>query len=269
MKDTKHIVAFSGGKDSTALVLWAMENLPEFTAVFCDTGWEHHMTYEYIEYINKTLLDGKLVTIRSEKFSGMEELVEKKKRVPSAKARFCTEELKVKPMKVYLDSVGDAERIVYQGIRSAESVSRSKMKQSEFSEYYDCQVERPLFLWSDVEVFDYLKKYNVEPNPLYLLGAGRVGCFPCVLINHRELRAFLQTMPEVKDRIRKLEAITGRSFFPPNFIPPNRLRGRDAKTGKTYATADDVFKYIEDDPDQIDLLPVVNNSCMSIYNLCE
>ena len=29
----KHIVCFSGGKDSTALILWAKENLPEFTTV--------------------------------------------------------------------------------------------------------------------------------------------------------------------------------------------------------------------------------------------
>lgn len=32
----KHIVCFSGGKDSTALVLRAKENLPEFTTV-CGT----------------------------------------------------------------------------------------------------------------------------------------------------------------------------------------------------------------------------------------
>lgn len=47
----KHIVCFSGGKDSTALVLWAKENLPEFTTVFCDTGWEHPITYAYVEEI--------------------------------------------------------------------------------------------------------------------------------------------------------------------------------------------------------------------------
>ena len=36
----KHIISFSGGKDSTALILWAKENLEEFITVFCDTGWE-------------------------------------------------------------------------------------------------------------------------------------------------------------------------------------------------------------------------------------
>jgi 3'-phosphoadenosine 5'-phosphosulfate sulfotransferase (PAPS reductase)/FAD synthetase len=56
----RHIVCFSGGKDSTALVLWAKENLLEFTTVFCDTGWEHPITYAYVEEINQTLLGGEV-----------------------------------------------------------------------------------------------------------------------------------------------------------------------------------------------------------------
>jgi 3'-phosphoadenosine 5'-phosphosulfate sulfotransferase (PAPS reductase)/FAD synthetase len=66
----KHIVCFSGGKDSTALVLWAKENLPEFTTVFCDTGWEHPITYAYVEEINQTVLGGSLVRLKSEKYPG-------------------------------------------------------------------------------------------------------------------------------------------------------------------------------------------------------
>lgn len=264
-----HVIAFSGGKDSTALVLWARENLPTFTTVFCDTGWEHQFTYDYIQKINNDLLSGTLITLRSNKFeNGMRDLVVKKKRVPSAKARFCTEELKVIPMKEYLDTIDD-DLTVYQGIRSQESFSRSKMEKRVYDDYYDAWVERPLFDWSDTQVFDYLKLHNVEPNPLYLLGAGRVGCFPCVLINHRELKSYLKVLPEIRERIIELETLVGRSFFPPNYIPTNRHTGRDTKSGKSFCWATDVFKYIEDDPDQIDLLPIVNNSCMSIYNLCE
>lgn len=54
----KKIISFSGGKDSTALILWAKENLEVFETVFCDTNWEHPITYKYIEYINKALLGG-------------------------------------------------------------------------------------------------------------------------------------------------------------------------------------------------------------------
>jgi 3'-phosphoadenosine 5'-phosphosulfate sulfotransferase (PAPS reductase)/FAD synthetase len=50
----KHnIVSVSGGKDSTALLLLAMEKKADnLQAVFADTGHEHPLTYEYVEYLN-------------------------------------------------------------------------------------------------------------------------------------------------------------------------------------------------------------------------
>src|ERR1700675_2172947 len=66
-----HVICFSGGKDSTALVLWAKEHLGEpgkdWIAVFCDTGWEHPITYAYIEEINRTVLNGTLFIIKNKK----------------------------------------------------------------------------------------------------------------------------------------------------------------------------------------------------------
>lgn len=264
----KHIVCFSGGKDSTALVLWAKEHLPEFTAVFCDTGWEHPITYDYIEEINRTQLDGKLVTIKSEKYSGgMRDLVQLKGRVPSAKARFCTDNLKVKPMIAYLKTIDDDDLTVYQGIRANESQARAHMPTSCWDDCYGAQVERPLFTWSAKDCFDLMKKHGVKPNPLYLLGAGRVGCFPCVMINHRELKALSANLPEIRVRIIELEELTGRTFFPPNYIP-ERFCGRSSETDSPVCWAKNVFAYLDAvTVDQLPLLPV--RTCMSVYNLCE
>lgn len=48
-----NIVSVSGGKDSTALLLLAMERKADnLQAVFADTGHEHPLTYEYVEYLN-------------------------------------------------------------------------------------------------------------------------------------------------------------------------------------------------------------------------
>jgi len=267
----KHIACFSGGKDSTALVLWAKENLPEFTAVFCDTGWEHPITYAYIEEVNQTVLGGSLVRIASDRYpGGFVELVQKKRRCPSAKARFCTEQLKVVPMIHWLDQQGD-ELTVYQGIRADESLSRSRMPARQWSDHYDAWIERPLLHWTAEQCFDLIRAKDVQPNPLYLMGAARVGCFPCVMVNMRELKAYLthpQNGPALKQRLLDLEARVGRSFFEPTYIPERFCTGFDDVSGKPFPWCSDVFRYLESvDENQLPLLPA--RSCMSVYNLCE
>jgi 3'-phosphoadenosine 5'-phosphosulfate sulfotransferase (PAPS reductase)/FAD synthetase len=266
----RHVLCFSGGKDSTALILWARENLSEFATVFCDTGWEHPITYAYIEEINQKLLGGRLVTLTSTGFpAGMRDLVQIRGRVPSAKARFCTDTLKVRPMIDWLRTIND-EITVYQGIRADESSRRSAMAMREWSDDYDAWVERPLLAWTAAQCFALMAKYGIKPNPLYLFGAGRVGCFPCVMINMRELKALLDSEvgPELKRRVLELEDLVGTSFFEPTYIPERFCTGFDKKSGKRFAWAGDVFKYIESvHADQMPLLP--RRACLSVYNLCE
>lgn len=269
-----HVVAFSGGKDSAALCLWAYENLSaqDVRYVFCDTGWEHPLTYAYVRAFNEKILDGKLITLKSEKYDGMTDLVKRKKRIASPQARFCTDELKSIPMETYLKSIDD-EVTVYQGIRAEESRERACMPESEWSDRYDCEVRRPIINWKWPEVFALLKKYDVVPNLLYKKGTSRVGCFPCIMINHGELRRLTLTMPEVWDRIKALEAAAGRSFFYPNFIPERFHTGFDPKSGKTFPTSDDVKAYIfRKDLDKA-MLDAWDNekpaACMSVYHLCE
>lgn len=133
----KVIITFSGGKDSLASLLWTREHITKnFTTVFCDTGWEHPLTYEYINRIaDKLHLD--LVTLKSKKYDGMVDLARQKKRWPSTRARFCTQELKTKPCIDYvLDEVQD-NMLMIQGIRAAESASRAKMSaQCTYFKYY-------------------------------------------------------------------------------------------------------------------------------------
>ena len=265
----KRVIGYSSGKDSTALVLWARERFPveDIIVIYDDTIWEHELTYGYLAAMRENLLKGLRFEIIPS--MGMEKLVEIKGRVPSAKARFCTEELKIKPCVEFLKTMDD-DFEMYDGKRRQESEARSRILEREWSDFYDCWVNHPLAFWTVEQVFAIAEKYGIPPNPLYLKNASRVGCFPCVLITHRELKAFLldpELGPEVRRRIKLLEHITKRSFFPPNYIPKRYQTGYDPKSGKPFCWSDDVFTYLEMKT-MAELPWEEPKTCMSIYNLC-
>lgn len=53
----KHVVSVSGGKDSLATLLIAVGRfgLRNIVAIFCDTGNEHELTYEYLGYLERRI----------------------------------------------------------------------------------------------------------------------------------------------------------------------------------------------------------------------
>jgi len=133
----KVLIPLSGGKDSQASMLWAIEKygLKHCETVFCDVKWEAPETYKHIDYlVENTGIKHNVLT--SKKYDGMVDLALKKGRFPSTTARFCTEELKVKPMINFILSL-ETNIIVIDGIRADESENRaSKLPECRFFKYY-------------------------------------------------------------------------------------------------------------------------------------
>lgn len=196
------IASISGGKDSTAMALWLMEKEIPFTSVFMDTGWEAEETYDYIRG-PLTERIGPIVEISGKR--KMEELIRHKQMFPSRVRRFCTQDLKIRPFAKWLKE-NTEEPVIAVGIRAGESYARSKMGEWEFSDWADGWTWRPLINFTEEDVVEMHTRHDMRPNPLYLKGARRVGCFPCIFARKSEIALVDKLAPKRIDLIEELEA---------------------------------------------------------------
>jgi 3'-phosphoadenosine 5'-phosphosulfate sulfotransferase (PAPS reductase)/FAD synthetase len=175
----------------------------EHDRIFMDTGWEHPATYEYIRGPLTSAI-GEITEIRGPR--GFVELVEHKKLFPSRVMRFCTTELKVKPAQRYLAGLDEFGGVVNAvGIRRAESRARSQMLEREWSETFDCELWRPLVHWTSDDVAAIHARHGLGLNPLYALGASRVGCWPCIHARKSEIALVADNDPARIEQIEQIE----------------------------------------------------------------
>ena len=242
-RTTQHLINTSGGKDSTAVYLLAIESGRPFRAVFADTGNEHQAVYDYLEELPR-LTGGPIIeTVRADFTRQLAkhrdyilakwpeqgisaeivaqaaaaheptgnpylDLCISKGRFPSRMAQFCTSELKELPIteQVVLPMLKAGPLLQWLGIRADES--RNRAKQPRFNRHESgSYLWRPILRWTVEDVWAQHKKHGIKPNPLYAAGMGRVGCMPCINCRKEELRTIADQFPEHIERIAQWEAV--------------------------------------------------------------
>ncbi len=191
----KCVVPISGGKDSQACLKLALQQFDksEIVGLFCDTKFEHPLTYAHVDTI-RTLYGVRIDVVND---GDVLSLIRKYKRFPSDAARFCTDHLKIQTAKRYymdLAALQGAGFEVWYGMRRAESHQRAEryagtisdeiypphlFMPSKFPKYFEKRgvlIRLPIVDWSTDDVFEFM---SGELNPLYARGFDRVGCFPC------------------------------------------------------------------------------------------
>jgi 3'-phosphoadenosine 5'-phosphosulfate sulfotransferase (PAPS reductase)/FAD synthetase len=202
------VVSISGGKDSTAASMLMRDlGVPVHSYLHLSTGWESETTEEYIQHLKSNVLTDAPFVIRGRP-GGMEELVRKHAYFPNRLARFCTKELKIDPAKAYYKEVCEQEQsdiVCVVGIRAAESASRAVMAEWEESGWFDGVSWRPLIDASGTDVISLHSAHGTPPNPMYMAGSQRVGCWPCIHSRKAEIRLWAKDKAAVK-RLEVLEA---------------------------------------------------------------
>lgn len=270
-----NILSISGGKDSTAMYLLALERDIQFRAVFADTGNEHDITLEYVKELPRRTGGPEIEWVRAdftEAFAHKKEVVLKKwvnegvsskkintallalepsgnqfldcskvhGRFPSTKVRFCSKELKHEPIYfgVHEPLMAAGNTVIsWQGVRAEESARRAALPEMDWPAPNLCNI-RPLLRWTLNDVVAIHSRHGLELNPLYQMGMTRVGCMPCIHSRKSEIRRISELYPEHISKIASWEIAVGNA-------------GKRAVPISTFFAADKTPQYLGGKPPDI------------------
>jgi 3'-phosphoadenosine 5'-phosphosulfate sulfotransferase (PAPS reductase)/FAD synthetase len=194
----RHILSISGGRDSAALAVFMKDKIDNVEYVFSDTGCEFPEVYEYLDKI-ENYLGQEIVRIHPEKT--FEELVVKYNGfLPNITTRWCSRELKIKPMEKY---IGSDENTQYVGIRydERERINRAKHKKNTTLVYpfIDFQI--------DLDGVRHILEQSGLGIPQYYDWAKRSGCYFCFYKSRLTWIHMLEQHPDLYDKAERFESL--------------------------------------------------------------
>ena len=203
----KHIVQFSGGKDSTCMLLMMLERgMQVDEIIFCDTGMEFPQMYEHIEKVREYIKPyGKDITILKAENSFEHYMFHQKKSRgtrmdilgygwSTMQNRWCTSKLKVDVTKKYLRG---KDVVMFVGIAYDEPKRHQNVSEN---------VRHPLFEWgiTEKQALDYCYSHGFTWGGLYDKFR-RVSCWCCPLQPISELRVLYHEFPALWQKLKEMD----------------------------------------------------------------
>ena len=221
-----YIVSFSGGKDSTAMLLHLLElEYPISEVIFCDTYKEFEQMYKHVQKVKEVVERHgiKFTTLKNEKsFDYWMFEHEPKRRKPEefkekygdakgyswadTRSRWCTKALKTQIIDRYIKSI-PANVIQYVGIAADETERLERQIASQGNRRY------PLvdWGWTEADCLSYCYSLGYDWDGLYE-HFDRVSCWCCPLKSLDELRTLRKHYPELWEELKDMDSRTWRQF---------------------------------------------------------
>lgn len=200
-----HIVAISGGKDSTAMALRLAEIEPrDYTYLITPVGNELPEMVAHWENLERVI--GKQF-IRIKPFTkedGLRWLIDNYNALPNHRQRWCTRQLKIEPTIAYLKL--NSPCIQYVGLRADEET-----RGGIYGDIPGVQQCHPLkdWGWGLEDVIDYLFDRGVKV-------PRRTDCAWCYAQRIIDWKRLWQNHPDLYEQAVKIEAETGYTFRSPS-----------------------------------------------------
>ncbi len=196
MKDVRHILSLSGGKDSAALAIYMRDRVPSMEYIFHDTGKELPETYDYISRMEVLL--GRTIEKTSAPDSFDHWLAVYGGMLPSNHRRWCTKMLKLKPFEDY---VGSDPVINYVGLRADEDRIGYISTKPNITAVYPFREDG--LVRSDI--IRILEDSGLGMPPYLEWGRSRSGCYFCFYQQKIEWVRLRERHPDLFERAKDYE----------------------------------------------------------------
>ena len=197
-ENVRHVLGLSGGKDSAALAIFIKDQYPEIHKkveyFFSDTGAELPEAYEFLDKL-ETYLGKPIVRLGTgREFDHW--LTVHNDMLPSARARWCTRTMKIKPFEKF---VGDDSVISYVGIRADENregyISSKDTIKAVFPFVDDGLVRDDIFRMLE----------DTVGIPEYYKWRSRSGCYFCFFQRQDEWLGLKENHPKLFEKAKQYE----------------------------------------------------------------
>lgn len=217
------VVNFSGGKDSTAMLLRMME-LGEHVdeVVCCDTYKEFPAMYRHIEKVKKIVEDAgiKFTMLRSEKsfdYFMFEHQPKRKKEElrgfsgfswAGPLSRWCTTILKVEVIEAYFRQLSETHNVT-----NCIGIATDEAYRLERSNNNQAHHRHPLveWGWTEADALQYCYSKGFDWEGLYE-HFKRVSCWCCPLQSLEDLRRLRKYFPDLWEELKDMDRRTWRNF---------------------------------------------------------